>query len=172
MEPSICQLHTYTLYPPHNNSCHLHRMMFEGSTYELRWQTQTNKGRDTNGSWFDNYPCGTIMASGFLQCWILDVGGRGTSFYMAHSISTCNFQDLNTSIGDIHNLILISIIGKLLNLHMWYSNLGVDMQVRKTDTIMFMWIPFSSWKQVWFPFARAKDLLPFYACDFSYERQP
>jgi hypothetical protein len=170
MEPPVCRLHTYTLYPSRNNSCHLHIMRLEGCTYELRRQTWINKVRNTNGSWFDNYPCDTIMASGFLQCWTLDVGGRGTLFYMAYSISIYNFQDFNTSIGDIHNLVLISITRRLLNLHMWYYNLGVDMQVRKIDTIMLMWIPFWSWKQVWFPFAKAKDLLPFHACDFSYER--
>jgi hypothetical protein len=34
---------------------------------------------------------------------------------MRHSISAWNFKDLNT-INDIHNLILISVIGRPLNL--------------------------------------------------------
>jgi hypothetical protein len=47
-----------------------------------------------------------------------------------HSISTRNFQDLNTSIDDIHNLILINIKGRMLNftcnLHVWVLTCGQE----------------------------------------------
>ncbi len=87
-----------------------------------------------------------------------------------HSISTRNFQDLNTSIDDIHNLLLINTEGRMLNFHMQSSCLGVDMWARKFDTILLMWIPFWISKQVWLSFTKAKDLVPFHVCDFSCER--
>jgi hypothetical protein len=86
----------------HNQTCEVLRVHCE-----LKQQTLVNKGKNTNGNWLGNYPCNTIMHGGLLQCWTLDVQGGGTSFYMPHSIFVWNFQDLNTSIGDIHNLILI-----------------------------------------------------------------
>jgi hypothetical protein len=59
-------------------------MKFEECTYEFRGQIGVSNGRNTNGSWFGNYPCGTRIVGGFLQCWTLDVWGNGTSFYMPH----------------------------------------------------------------------------------------
>jgi hypothetical protein len=43
-------------------------MKLEGCTYELIGQTKVNKNKNTNGSRIGNYPCGTIMPSGFLKC--------------------------------------------------------------------------------------------------------
>jgi hypothetical protein len=61
---------------------------------------------------------------------------------MPYSIFTQIFQDLNTSINDIHNFIMTNATRRPLNLHMQYSNLGVDTWVRKIDTIVHVWIPF------------------------------
>jgi hypothetical protein len=40
----------------------------EGNTYELKGKTKISKARKTNGIKLGNYPCGTIMLIGFLQC--------------------------------------------------------------------------------------------------------
>jgi hypothetical protein len=40
----------------------------EGSTYELKGKTKISKARKTKGIEPGNYPCGTIMLTGFLQC--------------------------------------------------------------------------------------------------------
>jgi hypothetical protein len=75
---------------------------------------------------------------------MLNIGcvSQGTSFYMPNSICVGSFQDLNTSIGDIHNLIMMSIIRRPFHLHMQFSTLDVNTLVKKIDTIVPMWIPF------------------------------
>ncbi len=40
----------------------------KGSDYELKGQTKIHRGKNTNGIKLGNYPCGTTMSGGFLQC--------------------------------------------------------------------------------------------------------
>jgi len=46
-------------------------------------------------------------------------------------------------INDIHDLILFSITKRSFNLHVQFSNLGVNTWVNKIDVIMPKWIPFN-----------------------------
>lgn len=101
-------------------------MKLVGCNYELWRQTKVSKGKNTNGNQFGKNPCNTRMVGDFWQSQTLDVQGQRTSFYMPTSISPRSFQDLNTSISNVHNLISINIMKRPLNLHMWFFKLVVD----------------------------------------------
>ncbi len=98
IEKTISQLTTYLHFvpPPRHAMIHViytkpELLKLEGNTYELKGQTKISKAKKTNGIKLGNYPYGTIMLTGFLQCWTLDMRCRGTSFYMSHFIFAWSF---------------------------------------------------------------------------------
>jgi hypothetical protein len=71
---------------------------------------------------------------------------------MPYAIFTQSFQDLNTSINDIHNFIMMNAKGRPLNLHMQFSNLGVYTWVRKWTWLCLCESPSNPWSKYGFHF--------------------